>query len=66
MNRFALLVWAVCAMSAVPTTASAQVVNLAPGYQSHQQTDSERLQYFRTPSPGGVESNVRFSIPGQR
>jgi hypothetical protein len=52
MKRLVALAWAVSALTAVTTRAHGEDdVDLAPSYQPHEQTDSERLQNFREPPP---------------
>ena len=51
MKRLAVTVWAISALSAIPTLARADDVDLAPTYQPHPETDSERLQNFGEPAP---------------
>jgi hypothetical protein len=71
MKRFIAIVWVVSTITAVPTIARGNDLNLAPSYQPRPQTDSERLQNFKAPAPpptsyphisGGDRGDPRLNV----
>ncbi|MFB9268382.1 hypothetical protein ACFFWD_35590 [Bradyrhizobium erythrophlei] len=71
MKLLIVLATAVSLSTVAPTVVYADDVNLAPTYQPHPETDSERLQNFRVPSPpptsypnvsGGDRGDPRLNI----